>query len=546
MAPPSVLEHGADIDAEQRLQELGYEQELVRGISFWGILGMGICTLCLPLTVSDFGSSELQLIRGSTTVIVMLEGGPVTFLWGWLIWGLISIVIACCMGELVSVYPVASGTYFWTYAMSSPKLRNISSYINGWFLCIGLVLALLASAFPFGQGLGTTITLFHPDYVPSNGVNYGLYVAVLLITFVLCCCGTRFLEVFNKYGSYYIMAMTVILFIAPLVECENRNDIKWVLGHFDQTYSGWGDWAWFVGLLGPAGVLCGFGFMTGMCEEVHQPEKNIPKAMVLTQITSVAIGVPFIISTLFIMPDTLTVISAVNSQAAYVILDAAMGAKGSALVLILLAYICGIALCVETLTAGSRFVWSFARDGGLPFSGWLSKVHPKLQIPLNAMIAITVIDLLLALISFGSTTAYSAFLGSCTVLIMFAYIHPLVLNVMAKGAYTKNAPWSLGRWSYPMNIFSVVLVLLGVVAFCFPLYKVFDKTTMNYCVVMVFGFMTISMAYYFVHGRKVFIGPGGGHGTALSATALEPLGEESPVVEADKKIGGGDVHVLSV
>lgn len=95
-----------------RLNELGYEEELVRGLSFWGILGMGIGIICLPATVY------------AITVIAVLEGGavseslltrkrpsqlPVThtptfigFLYGWVAWGLITIPIVMSMGEMCS------------------------------------------------------------------------------------------------------------------------------------------------------------------------------------------------------------------------------------------------------------------------------------------------------------------------------------------------------------------------------------------------------------------------------------------------------------
>ena len=41
-----------------RLNELGYEQELVRSMSFLGVLGMGISTVCLPFTVSRPNNSH--------------------------------------------------------------------------------------------------------------------------------------------------------------------------------------------------------------------------------------------------------------------------------------------------------------------------------------------------------------------------------------------------------------------------------------------------------------------------------------------------------
>lgn len=50
---------------------------------------------------------------------------------------------------------------------------------------------------------------------------------------------------------------------------------------------------------------------------------------------------------------------------------------------------------VGTNSAGSRIVWSMARDGGLPYSAYLSHVSPRLGIPLRAIGFVVIIDLLL-------------------------------------------------------------------------------------------------------------------------------------------------------
>ena len=144
------------------------------------------------------------------------------------------------------------------------------------------------------------------------------------------------------------------------------------------------------------------------CEEVHHPEINVPKAMIITQVTAIGMGIIFVVSTLFIMPDLDMVAVAVSGQAGCMIfsilkfvglacllhcksdliLQNAMGmhsfdclegcekadmvylgTPGSAFALLFLSLTCGFGLCVECLVAASRFVWAFARDGGLPFSG---------------------------------------------------------------------------------------------------------------------------------------------------------------------------------
>lgn len=45
-----------------------------------------------------------------------------------------------------------------------------------------------------------------------------------------------------------------------------------------------------------------------------------------------------------------------------------MDTPGGALALLLVSLSTAVFLLVGTLTAGSRFVWAFARDGGLPGS----------------------------------------------------------------------------------------------------------------------------------------------------------------------------------
>lgn len=51
----------------------------------------------------------------------------------------------------------------------------------------------------------------------------------------------------------------------------------------------------------------------------------------------------------------------------------------------------------------SRSIYGFARDGAIPGHKWLATIHPSLQIPLNALVAQTVVAALVGLIYIGST-----------------------------------------------------------------------------------------------------------------------------------------------
>jgi len=60
------------------------------------------------------------------------------------------------------------------------------------------------------------------------------------------------------------------------------------------------------------------------------------------------------------------------------------------------------------LASVSRLAWAFSRDGGLPYSSTLSKIDPKLRIPVNAVIFTSTICLSINVIPVGSTIAFYA------------------------------------------------------------------------------------------------------------------------------------------
>ena len=52
--------------------------------------------------------------------------------------------------------------------------------------------------------------------------------------------------------------------------------------------------------------------------------------------------------------------------------------------------------------AGSRLAFSYARDGALPGSAWLSAVHRRFRTPVNALVAGSVVTALFVLLVFAS------------------------------------------------------------------------------------------------------------------------------------------------
>ncbi len=63
--------------------------------------------------------------------------------------------------------------------------------------------------------------------------------------------------------------------------------------------------------------------------------------------------------------------------------------------------------CVSDTAGSSRQLFAFARDKGIPFSSWVGRVHPRFDVPVNAIIVIGVVSALISLINIGSIVAVS-------------------------------------------------------------------------------------------------------------------------------------------
>ena len=144
-----------------------------------------------------------------------------------------------------------------------------------------------------------------------------------------------------------------------------------------------------------------------MAEEVARPEKMIPIAIMGT----VAIGFTtawfYSVSMFFSMSNFEDLIVTPTYVPILELFYQALGSKAGAIVLESMIMATGIGCQIASHTWQSRLCWSFARDRGLPFSGFLSHVHPTLDVPLQAHFVSCVIVSILGCLYLGSYTAFN-------------------------------------------------------------------------------------------------------------------------------------------
>jgi amino acid transporter len=164
---------------------------------------------------------------------------------------------------------------------------------------------------------------------------------------------------------------------------------------------------------------------------------------------------------------------------------------------------------ITTLATASREIFAFARDRGLPFSSWLSKIDSRWHIPLNAVFAASAITALLSLIPLGSTLAFNIIASIALLSLLSTYMLSIgcVLWRRLSPKPLPPARWSLGRWGVPVNIFALAYSIFVIVFCCMPTTLPVTTDNANWTPALWVGFVAFAIGYYIFWGRKHYTAP---------------------------------------
>ncbi|KAK7744855.1 hypothetical protein SLS53_003088 [Cytospora paraplurivora] len=484
--------------ADDALAAMGYKAELPRSLSMLSVLGLSFAIMAVPYGLS------------TTFLYSLANGQSVTVLWGWVLLSLISVAIAASLAEICSVFPTAGGVYYWAALLSTPEWAPIASWVTGWLTLVGNWTVTLSINFGGAQLILSAITLWDEDFVANAWQTVLMFWAVMLLTYLVNVFGSRWLDQINTMCIYWTGASVIIILVVLLAMAKGgRRSGEFVFAHYDASGSGWPTgWSFFVGLLQPAYVLTGYGMVASMCEEVQNPEREVPKAIVLSVVAAGITGLFFLIPVLFVLPDVQALLTVASGQPIGLIFKTATGSAGGGFGLLFL--ILGIWLFagIGALTASSRCTYAFARDGAIPGSVLWGKIDKRTEIPLWGLTLSFLVDCLLGLIYFGSAAAFNSFTGVATICLCSSYALPILVSVVRGRQAIKYASFSLGKFGYVINIITLAWVLLSIFIFCMPsVLTDLSPSSMNYASAVFAGFGSISLLWYFVWGRKHFSGP---------------------------------------
>lgn len=500
----------AAADADRaRLQQLGYKQELKRGLS----------------VVSNFAFSFaiISVLTGVTTTYNtgLRYGGPASMTLGWLVVATFNGCVALSMAEICSAYPTSGGLYYWSAKLAGNEWAPLASWVTGWFNIVGQWACTTSVDFSLAQLIQVIILLSTGGangggYLASKYVVLAIYTAILVVHGLINSLHIQWLSWFGQLGALWNVAGVFVLVILVPSVAKERASAEFVFTHLN-TDNGMGihskAYILAVGLLMSQYSSIGYDTSAHMTEETKKADWSGPMGIVYSVALSSVFGWVYLLALTSVVTDIPYLLDTSNGAGGYAIAQAlydtfrrryGTGAGGIAcLVIIAVAvFLCGTA-CV---TSNSRMGYAFSRDGAMPFSHLWYRVN-KQEVPFNVVWLSVSVAFVMALTSLGSQVAFQAMVSIATLGLYIAYALPIFFRVTTARKSFVPGPFHLGRCGIAVGSVAVLWVALVTVLFCLPVAYPVAKDTFNYTPVAVGGVLVLSLVAWVLHARFWFRGP---------------------------------------
>lgn len=150
-----------------------------------------------------------------------------------------------------------------------------------------------------------------------------------------------------------------------------------------------------------------------MTEEIKNARKQAPRAIVMSVYVGFFTGFMWLIALCFCIGDLEATASTPTGVPVIAIIFNSTGSiAGTSTLASMISVICVVA-SNSLMAEGSRAVYAFARDHGLPYSALLSKVSSR-HVPFNAILFTTVVQMAFNSIYFGTITGFNTIITIAT------------------------------------------------------------------------------------------------------------------------------------
>ncbi len=508
------------------LHGLGYAQELYRtmgGFSNFAISFSSISILTGAVVLYDYG---------------LAWAGKAAVSLGWPFITVFVLCIAASMAEIASAYPTAGGLYFWASRMKNKRWGWWTAWLNLLgqlamvagidYAAAGFINATIVDK--LAGGMFNTVEVI-PGILNGQLVTMGVILAIQLAMNIA---GINLVAVLNQVSVWWHIVIVVgVVILMTLMGQPDKSGLDLFSIRPMDTAGSWNNDLRFVDLQYGAAttypVFLAFFFSllqanwtyTGYDASAHVAEETIGARVSSAWGIFLSVAVSAVVGYLFLMvlslhtPDLSALFPATLDDTTLPKASQYYFGGGVAVISILVYNLgeflgnllaAGIAIAMwfcglSSVAASGRMVFAFARDDGLPASGWLKKVSRRYRTPANSLIGICAVAFLFTVSAFvvGGGTAIVIVTAISTIFLYAAYGICIYLGLRTT-AWLERRVWSLGRWSKPIACVAVLWVIVLMILFSFP-------TSGNISWPFMVGAVALLAIYDYAWARSRFKGP---------------------------------------
>jgi amino acid transporter len=520
---------------EEDLSRLGYTQQLLREMG-------GFSSFAISFSV-------ISILTGA----VLLYGyglklaGPIVNTVGWPLVSVMTMAVAASMAELASLYPTAGGLYFWAFRLGGRGW----AFATAWLNMVGQVtitagIEIAAAIYLIGTTtrlLGLPSDARIPFFGSATSWSFQLFVMVLILVpqVAINVFGIRATMRLGDFSAWWHMAggaLIVLLLLAlgtqhnpigfltrfapaatpleaasarlpdgttgPAIVVGDRSLPSPLFALFPRLRRLYGAapfaLAFILALLQAQWTYTGYDASAHVAEETKLARLNSAWGVFLSVAVSAVFGWVLLLALTWRIPGGDVARTAADPYPVLQIVDGNLPRALANLVAIIIGgamWLCGL----SSITSMGRMWYAFARDGGMPGSAWLSRIHPRWRTPVPAILATSALAVAICVYA----AAVPVVTSISTIALYLAYGLPILLNFRnrrrGRGVFVtpQNAPWNLGRWAPAVNAVAVFWVAFVAVVFCLPPNELVLWT------MLAFGLALV--AYWLLSARRRFRGP---------------------------------------
>ncbi|KAH6687277.1 amino acid permease-domain-containing protein [Plectosphaerella plurivora] len=421
--------------------------------------------------------------------------------WGWIIPNIMMIPQVIAVAELCSSMPVNGGFYWWAAALAPARSSRAFAFITGWFNALAVATSLAAFAYSIAVGMSQTMTIATDGrYVGTLAEVMGMSMGIATVWALVMLLRLETINIIMMVTAAFLFLSCLGFIIALPITHSQLNMPFTTAANVFGSFQNSSDWP----QTGIAVPFCFYAVLfvnstwtspAYVAEETRDAAREAPRAIVESFAWTSILGLGVCLVFAFCINDLDAAINDPTGYPLFTVLTNHWGQAPTSACLIISIIFATIGGSGFLLTMSTQ-VAAFARDGGLPYSPVLSRVHKRTSMPMNAgllLLGLTYLFLLLALNEDASDIVYS--MASISSLII--WITPTALRLFAGDRWVPG-PFYTGRYSWYIHLVAVLASSYFLITRCIP--PSADTPPVNVVVVLVV--LVVSIAAYFFASKN--------------------------------------------